>query len=114
MYLRSKSPAIKPFLWPQTTGTSKNPSASPQPQSTQPGSPPSEKGAQSDIRTPTTYTEFTTTFPQAIGDSNLLPLLEAHRVTVNVEPPPSHWFTDLLVSGLPVLLLMLLDRKSVV
>lgn len=98
---------IKPFLWPQTTGTSKNPSASPQPQSTQPGSPPSEKGAQSDIRTPTTYTEFTTTFPQAIGDSNLLPLLEAHRVTVNVEPPPSHWFTDLLVSGLPVLLLML-------
>jgi cell division protease FtsH len=98
---------IKPFLWPQTASTSKNPSASPQPRSTQPGSPLSEKGAQSDIRTPTTYTEFTTTFPQAIGDPNLLPLLEAHRVTVNVEPPPSHWFTDLLVSGLPVLLLML-------
>lgn len=98
---------VKPFLWPQTTSTSNNPSASPQPKPAQPGLPQSEKGAQSDLRTPATYTEFTTTFPQAIGDPNLLPLLEAHRVTVNVEPPPSHWLTDLLVSGLPILLLML-------
>ncbi|MER3447168.1 MAG: cell division protein FtsH [Candidatus Dadabacteria bacterium] len=97
---------VKPFLWPQATNTS-NQSASPQPKMTQPGSSQSAKGAQSDLRTQATYTEFTTTFPQAIGDPNLLPLLEARRVIVDVEPPPSHWFTDLLVSGLPVLLLML-------
>jgi cell division protease FtsH len=97
---------VKPFLWPQTTSTS-NPSASPQPKASQPGSLQSAKSAQNDLRTPATYTDFTTTFPQAIGDPNLLPLLEAHRVVVNVEPPPSHWLTDLLVSGLPVLLLIL-------
>lgn len=98
---------VKPFLWPQATNTSNNPSASPQLKAVKPGSPQSEKGAQSDLRTPATYVEFTTTFPQSIGDPNLLPLLEAHKVMLNVEPPPSHWFTDLLVSGLPVLLLML-------
>lgn len=97
---------VKPFLWPQTTNTF-NPSASPQPKASQPGSLQSAKSAQNDLRTPATYTDFTTTFPQAIGDPNLLPLLEAHRVVVNVEPPPSHWLTDLLVSGLPVLLLIL-------
>lgn len=97
---------VKPFLWPQTTNAS-NPSASPQPKAAQPGSPKSVKDAQSDTRTSVAYTEFTTTFPQAIGDPNLLPLLEVHRVMVDVKPPPSHWFTDLLVSGLPVLLLML-------
>ena len=97
---------VKPFLWPQTTNTS-NPSASPQSKAAQPGLSKSVKDAQSDTRTSATYTEFTTTFPQAIGDPNLLPLLEAHRVVVDVEPPPSHWLTDLLVSGLPVLFLML-------
>lgn len=97
---------VKPFLWPQTANTS-NPSASPQPKASEPGSLQSAKSAQNDLRPPATYTDFTTTFPQAIGDPNLLPLLEAHRVVVNVEPPPSHWLTDLLVSGLPVLLLIL-------
>jgi cell division protease FtsH len=97
---------VKPFLWPQTTNAS-NPSASPQPTAAQPASPQPAQGAQPDTRAPAKYPEFTTTFPQAIGDPNLLPLLEAHRVILNVESPPSHWFTDLLVSGLPVLLLML-------
>lgn len=97
---------VKPFLWPQTTNTSDS-SALPQSKATQPGSSKSVKDIQSDARTSATYNEFNTTFPQAIGDPNLLPLLEAHRVMVDVEPPPSHWFTDLLISGLPVLLLMM-------
>ncbi len=97
---------VKPFIWPQMTNTS-NQSLSPQTKAAQSSSSQSARGTQSDLRAQPAYTEFTTTFPQVIGDNNLLPLLEAHGVVVDVEPPPSHWFTDLLVSGLPVLLLML-------
>jgi cell division protease FtsH len=99
---------VKPFLWPQTTSASK-PSTSQQSKASpavQPGSQQAVKGAQPESQTPATYTEFDTTFPQAIGDPNLLSLLETHRVIVDVEPPPSHWFTDLLVSGLPFLFLV--------
>jgi cell division protease FtsH len=55
---------------------------------------------------PATYSAFRTTFPEAVGDTTLLPLLEAHHVEVNVEPPPSPWFTILLTDGLPILLLV--------
>jgi cell division protease FtsH len=57
--------------------------------------------------TPMTYTAFLTTFPEAVGDPNLLSLLEAHKVVVNVEPPQTPWFTILLTDGLPLLLMVL-------
>ena len=53
-----------------------------------------------------TYVEFRTTFPETVGDPNLMGLLEAHGVEVNVTPPPSPWVSALLSSALPVLLLV--------
>jgi cell division protease FtsH len=38
----------------------------------------------------------------------LLPLLEAHNVTVDVKPPPSHWFAFLLTEDFSILLLIVL------
>ena len=42
----------------------------------------------------------------SIGDDTLLPLLEAHHVTVQVMSPRSMGFTDILVSAIPWLLLI--------
>jgi cell division protease FtsH len=52
------------------------------------------------------YTDFRTTFPEAVGDSKLMPLLEAQGVVVDVAPSPSPWFTILVANGLPLLLLV--------
>ncbi len=50
------------------------------------------------------YTYFTTTFPDAVGDPGLMPLLEAHNVIVDVQPVSTPWWFTLLTDGLPVLL----------
>jgi cell division protease FtsH len=55
---------------------------------------------------PTAYSKFRTTFPGIVGDTSLMPLLEAHRVTVDVASPSAPWFTILLTDGLPILLLV--------
>jgi cell division protease FtsH len=52
------------------------------------------------------YKAFQVIFPENIGDPRLLPLLESHKVAVEVEPPPSHWFALLLTYGFPILLLV--------
>jgi len=54
----------------------------------------------------TLYTGFRTTFPETVGDSTLMSLLEAHGVVVNVAPSPSPWLTVLVSNGLPLLLLV--------
>ncbi|MGH7815422.1 MAG: ATP-dependent zinc metalloprotease FtsH [Candidatus Binataceae bacterium] len=54
---------------------------------------------------PSKYTAFRTTFPQAIGDPTLMPLLESHKVEVNVTSPSSGWLSDFLLGWLPLLLL---------
>src|SRR5437870_3259343 len=74
---------VKPFQWPQPTPAGTPPPASAAPQPIAPGQPAAAP--------PATYTAFTTTFPQALGDPTLLPLLEAHNVLVDVAPPPTHW-----------------------
>jgi cell division protease FtsH len=53
-----------------------------------------------------TYTAFLTNFPELVGDPRLLPLLEAHKVIVNIDPLSTPWFVTLLTNGLPVLLLI--------
>jgi cell division protease FtsH len=58
--------------------------------------------------TPSTYTEFQTNFPATVGDPTLMSLLEANNVQVNVAAPPSPLLTDLLIYGLPILLLIVL------
>jgi cell division protease FtsH len=51
------------------------------------------------------YTDFSTNFPDAVGDPNLMPLLEAKNVEVNVETA-SPWLGLLISNGLPLLLLL--------
>jgi hypothetical protein len=82
---------VKPVPWPPPT-----PAGPPSPASGAPApQPPNQPAAAS----PATYTAFTTTFPQAIGDSTLLPLLEAQRVLVDVAPPPTHWLAYVLTEA---------------
>ncbi len=53
------------------------------------------------------YTNFSTLFPDSVGDPSLLALLEKNNVQVQVQQPSTPWFTILLTDGLPVLLLLL-------
>jgi cell division protease FtsH len=52
------------------------------------------------------YTDFRTTFPEAVGDPKLMSLLEEQGVVVDVVASPSPWFTILVANGLPLLLLV--------
>jgi cell division protease FtsH len=52
------------------------------------------------------YTEFRTTFPEAVGDAALLPLLEEQGVVVDVAAAASPWLTILLANVVPLLLLV--------
>lgn len=54
-----------------------------------------------------TFTGFQTTFPQAIGDPNLLVLLEQHNVMVDVISSTRNKLITTLLSWLPFLLLIL-------
>jgi len=56
---------------------------------------------------PAEYQEFSTVFPQEIGDSNLLPLLEKHGVTIEVKSITSGRFFTLILSWLPLVLLFI-------
>jgi cell division protease FtsH len=102
---------VKPFLWPQPKPSEVQPAIS-APSSGSPEARPEQLASPA----PATYTAFRVTFPEVIGDPNLLPLLETHEVMVDVAPPPSHWLTYLLSEGLPLLLLvgffLLMSRQA--
>ena len=57
--------------------------------------------------TTATYSRFITIFPQDVGDPNLLPLLEKHNVEVEVVTHAHARATEILISILPFLLLIL-------
>jgi len=65
---------------------------------------------------PVTYTTFTTTFPNIVGDASLMPLLALHNVEISVSPPASPTLSLVLTYGLPILLmvgfLVLLTRQA--
>jgi cell division protease FtsH len=82
---------IHPFQWPPAN----TPAPAPKGTASQPGKP-----------APGTYTAFRTTFPEALGDPSLLPLLESHHVEVTSTSPARPWLLTLLIDGLPVLLLV--------
>jgi len=86
----------RPIAWPQAT-----PGPTPTPTGLLPGI------VSQPAPAPQMVTTFRTTFPEAVGDTTLLPSLEAHGVVVDVAPPSTPWFTLLLTDGLPVLLLVL-------
>jgi cell division protease FtsH len=114
---------VKPFHWPPATSPTKaatsaqlpasaaatpaKSAASTQPSSsTHPAATPIQPAAPPQPLVSETYTAFRTTFPEAIGDSGLLALLESHGVEVTVASPPNPWFMTLLIDGLPFLLLV--------
>jgi cell division protease FtsH len=124
---------VKPLLWPEPKQKVRPLAAAPSPGSASPtpsiqpradsqeggkaagsvGAP--EAGAAS---MPIRYPKFRTIFPSAIGDPNLMPLLEAHRVVVDVSSSPANsWLVSLLVNWMPMLLLIgffwwMADRSS--
>lgn len=63
--------------------------------------------APSPTPTPQTYSAFSTTFPDVVGDPNLMSLLDSHGVVVNVAPPPSPFWSTVIANGLPLLVLIL-------
>ena len=71
------------------------------PPASQPGAP--APGASPTPEKPATA--FRTTFPAAVGDPALMPLLAAHGVVVDVSTAQTPWFFQLLANWLPMLLL---------
>ncbi len=55
---------------------------------------------------PTAYQDFVTVFPSSIGDTQLIPMLEANGVEIQAQPPSNPWFVVLLTNGLPLLLMV--------
>ncbi|NOZ72604.1 MAG: ATP-dependent zinc metalloprotease FtsH [Chloroflexi bacterium] len=88
-----KGNLIQPIAWPIATPgketTTKTPATTPSP-----------------TPTPLTYSEFETTFPETVGDTRLISMLEEHDVEIDVMQPSSPWLSTLLVEGLPLVLLI--------
>jgi len=93
---------VKPVLWPPQSSQSS--SATPTPTQSQNSAFLPFGGT---TQQPQKYTDFSTNFPDTVGDTSLMPLLESHNVTVNVTPPASPWLAIILTDGLPLLLLVL-------
>jgi cell division protease FtsH len=87
---------VKPILLPQLAAETNSPAA-PQPTASASSAP-----------APVTYASFVTNFPDVVGDTSLMPLLEAHGVVVNVEAPPNPLLELVLTNALPILLMVLL------
>ena len=67
---------------------------------------PNQTNSQGQAAAPQKYAEFTTNFPEVVGDTGLMNMLEAHKVQVSVAPPASPLFSILLTYGLPFLLII--------
>jgi cell division protease FtsH len=87
---------VKPVLLPQLGAETNSPAA---PQPTAPAS---------SAPAPVTYARFATSFPDVIGDTSLMPLLNARGVVVNVQAPPNPLLELVLTNGLPIVLMVLL------
>jgi cell division protease FtsH len=85
------------------TGVFRQPYAPPSP-APSPGATPAP--AASPLPKPQTYANFDTTFPQAIGDPGLVPLLEAQHVTIDVSTTRTNVLVTLLITWAPILLLV--------
>jgi cell division protease FtsH len=89
----------QPVAWPpQPAARSK--SNAPKADATPPGT-----GRQTNL-TPGRYQRFQTTYPAAVGDSTLMPLLHSHHVLIEVVSPSQPWLLLLLTSGLPLMLMV--------
>ncbi len=105
---------VKPLLWPEPKEAATPPAPPPASAAAPPALPPNPKASLEKKPKPAptastpavTYTGFRTTFPATVGDPNLLSLLEAHKVVINVGKPASPWLLELLANWFPMLLLI--------
>jgi cell division protease FtsH len=97
----------EPVLWPPPQPASQvahaAPLAQPKPQAS---AAPVKSAEQTQPPPPVHYSNFGTTFPAAVGDPGLMPLLEHHDVVIDVSPASAPWFLDLLLEWSPMLLLV--------
>ncbi len=108
---------VTPLLWPTP---SQPPAATATPQVSTPASS-SRSGVNSQREgektksaheatanlTPARYSKFRTIFPSAIGDPQLIGLLEHHHVAIEVSSSPANsWLMSLLANWVPMLLLI--------
>jgi cell division protease FtsH len=93
---------VKPIGWPE----SKEDTRSPVPANSETSPAKKPPAPKSGPVVPANYTEFQTTFPSAIGDPNLISMLESHKVVVDVARPSSPWVVELLANWGPMLLLI--------
>ncbi len=102
---------VNPILWPTPEPPalpSAKPTSAPEKQES-PGKPEAAKTSAAVAEKPPPpprYGTFGTTFPSAVGDAAMMPLLEAHKVVVDVSPSSTPWITEILMSWLPLLLLI--------
>jgi cell division protease FtsH len=102
---------VKPFEWPKSKPPAQSKSApQPAPETGKAGGGASKTSQppKSDTagKPPADDTHFATTFPAAVGDPNLMPLLEAHNVVVKVSSSSTPWLLELLLEWSPMLLLI--------
>jgi cell division protease FtsH len=88
----------KAILWPE-------PGLSQESESKAPQKSPAGK-AQAPAQTSSRYTTFKTTFPAAVGDAALMPLLESHHVVIDVSPASTPWLFDALIEWGPFFLII--------
>jgi cell division protease FtsH len=91
----------KAIPWPQAT-----PGSQPAGVTSSASSPTAAPSPQSTSAAVQTYVDFRTTFPETVGDPNLIGLLQANGVEIDVAPPASPWLSILASSALPLLLLV--------
>jgi cell division protease FtsH len=91
---------VKPLVWPPTKETAKPPSTPSSPSSSS-----THTAAKAQSPPPTPYREFATTFPAAVGDPGVMPLLIAHHVVVDVSSSSMPWIVEILVEWGPLMLL---------
>ncbi|MBN1314048.1 MAG: ATP-dependent metallopeptidase FtsH/Yme1/Tma family protein, partial [Anaerolineales bacterium] len=82
---------VKSILWPQPNSNSE-----PSPAATPDSLPTTTASSQPAAAASASYSEFRTTFPETVGDPNLISLLETHGVEIDVTTPASPLFTAIL------------------
>ncbi len=100
----------KPILWPEPKPTTASkPGIAPKPVMTTPkpesSASPSAK-PQQHAAPSQRFTQFETTFPATVGDSGLMPLLESHRVVIEVSPATTPLLLEILLDWAPWVLLI--------
>jgi len=97
---------VKPFLWPRPEANAAAKSESQTSRSEESESQTSRSEKSEPTPPPTSYTKFRTTFPAAVGDPGLIPLLESHHIVVEVSSTSTPWFIELLANWFPLILLI--------